>query len=52
MLRFEPLLSFVDDHVSHLREDILMNRMKYALTTMETEKGEVSIKRAGRAMEK
>ncbi|KAE9405167.1 hypothetical protein BT96DRAFT_916343 [Gymnopus androsaceus JB14] len=41
-----------NDHVSHLREDILMNRIKYALTTMETEKGEVSIKRAGRAMEK
>ncbi|KAJ4477327.1 inositol hexakisphosphate-domain-containing protein [Lentinula aciculospora] len=41
-----------NDHVSHLREDILMHRIKYALTTMETEKGEAIIKRAGKAIEK
>ncbi|KAF8825263.1 hypothetical protein HHX47_DHR7000589 [Lentinula edodes] len=41
-----------NDHVSQLREDILMHRIKYALTTMETEKGEAIIKRAGKAIEK
>ncbi|KAJ3760289.1 inositol hexakisphosphate-domain-containing protein [Lentinula raphanica] len=41
-----------NDHVSHLREDILMHRIKYALTTMEAEKGEAIIKRAGKAIEK
>ncbi|KAJ3797672.1 inositol hexakisphosphate-domain-containing protein [Lentinula aff. detonsa] len=41
-----------NDHVSHLREDILMHRIKYALTTMEAEKGEAMIKRAGKAIEK
>ncbi|KAF9067827.1 inositol hexakisphosphate-domain-containing protein [Rhodocollybia butyracea] len=41
-----------NDHVSHLREDILMHRIKYALTTMEAEKGNAFIKRAGKAIEK
>ncbi|KIK55186.1 hypothetical protein GYMLUDRAFT_48165 [Collybiopsis luxurians FD-317 M1] len=41
-----------NDHVSQLREDILMNRIKYALTAMEAEKGGTFIKRAGKALEK
>lgn len=51
-IRFIVLLISADDHVSQLREDILMHRIKYALTTMEAEKGEAIIKRAGKAIEK
>ncbi|KAF8917222.1 inositol hexakisphosphate-domain-containing protein [Mucidula mucida] len=40
------------DHVSHLREDILLHRIKYSLTSMEEDKGEAFLKKAGRALEK
>ncbi|KIY62129.1 hypothetical protein CYLTODRAFT_494858 [Cylindrobasidium torrendii FP15055 ss-10] len=40
------------DEVTHLREDILLHRIKYSLTSMEEEKGETHLKKAGRALEK
>ena len=46
------LILFVADHVTHLREDILLHRINYALTSMEEEKGETYLKKAGRALEK
>ncbi|KAG7089324.1 hypothetical protein E1B28_011021 [Marasmius oreades] len=41
-----------NDHVLNLREDILIARLRYSLTTMEEEKGQVFFERAGKALEK
>ncbi|KAK7006097.1 inositol hexakisphosphate-domain-containing protein [Favolaschia claudopus] len=40
------------DHVTHLREDILVHRLKYSMTTMEEAKGEDSLDKAVKALEK
>ncbi|KAK0469504.1 inositol hexakisphosphate-domain-containing protein [Desarmillaria tabescens] len=40
------------DHVTNLREDILIHRIKYSLISMEGEKGEVLIEKSRRALEK
>jgi len=40
------------DQVSNLREDILVNRLKYALASMEEDHGVVFIRKAGKALEK
>ncbi|KAK7031228.1 hypothetical protein VNI00_013644 [Paramarasmius palmivorus] len=41
-----------NDHVLNIREDILVERMKYSLTSMEEEKGEAFLNRAGKSLEK
>ncbi|KAK0205042.1 inositol hexakisphosphate-domain-containing protein [Desarmillaria ectypa] len=40
------------DHVTNLREDILVHRIKYSLTSMEEERGEILIEKSRRALEK
>jgi hypothetical protein len=40
------------DQVAHLREDILVNRLKYALTSMEEDRGNKFIGKARKALEK
>ncbi|KAJ7757743.1 inositol hexakisphosphate-domain-containing protein [Mycena maculata] len=40
------------DHVTHLREDILINRLKYSLTSMDEAKGEDFLDKAVKALEK
>jgi hypothetical protein len=40
------------DQVSNLREDILVNRLKYALASMEEDRGFVFIRKARKALEK
>ncbi|KAG7451357.1 uncharacterized protein BT62DRAFT_942232 [Guyanagaster necrorhizus] len=40
------------DHVTNLREDILVHRIKYSLISMEEEKGEVLLEKSRRALEK
>ncbi|KIJ51469.1 hypothetical protein M422DRAFT_157971 [Sphaerobolus stellatus SS14] len=40
------------DHVVNLREDILINRIKFSLTTMEDKKREVYLDKAAKALEK
>lgn len=52
LAREKRLTSCLADHVSHLREDILFHRIKYSLTSMEADKGEAFLKKAGRALEK
>ncbi|KAF9260086.1 hypothetical protein L218DRAFT_1079604 [Marasmius fiardii PR-910] len=41
-----------NDHVLNLREDILIARLRYSLTTMEEKKGQTFFERAGKALEK
>jgi hypothetical protein len=38
--------------MSHLREDILMHRLKYSMTSMEEAKGEDFLDKAVKALEK
>ncbi|KAK0446168.1 inositol hexakisphosphate-domain-containing protein [Armillaria borealis] len=40
------------DHVTNLREDILVHRIKYSLISMEEEKGEILLEKSRRALEK
>ncbi|KAJ7249237.1 inositol hexakisphosphate-domain-containing protein [Mycena haematopus] len=40
------------DHVTNLREDILMHRLKYSMTSMEEAKGEDFLDKAVKALEK
>ncbi|KAF4597582.1 hypothetical protein EYR40_008044 [Pleurotus pulmonarius] len=40
------------DQVTNLREDILIHRLKYSLTSMDEAKGEVSLNKAVKALEK
>ncbi|KAF9048553.1 inositol hexakisphosphate-domain-containing protein [Panaeolus papilionaceus] len=40
------------DQVTNLREDILINRLKYSLTSMDEAQGEKYLKKAGKALEK
>jgi hypothetical protein len=40
------------DHVANLREDILIHRLKYALTSMEDYKGDELLNKAAKALEK
>ncbi|KAM6504289.1 Inositol hexakisphosphate domain containing protein [Amanita muscaria] len=40
------------DQVTNLREDILINRLKYALTSMEENHGNIFIEKARKALEK
>uniref|UniRef100_A0A0W0FRV3 Metal ion binding oxidoreductase n=1 Tax=Moniliophthora roreri TaxID=221103 RepID=A0A0W0FRV3_MONRR len=42
----------INDHVLNIREDILVQRMKYSLTSMEEEKGEAFLNSAGKSLEK
>ncbi|KIY43759.1 hypothetical protein FISHEDRAFT_51969 [Fistulina hepatica ATCC 64428] len=41
-----------NDHVTHLREDILIQRLKYSLTSLDEASGEVCLNRGKKAMEK
>ncbi|KAK0194057.1 inositol hexakisphosphate-domain-containing protein, partial [Armillaria mellea] len=40
------------DHVTNLREDILVHRIKYSLISMEEEQGEILLEKSRRALEK
>ncbi|KAJ7707320.1 inositol hexakisphosphate-domain-containing protein [Mycena rosella] len=40
------------DHVTNLREDILINRLKYSMTSMDDAKGQDSLDKAAKALEK
>ncbi|TFK69694.1 hypothetical protein BDN72DRAFT_767637 [Pluteus cervinus] len=40
------------DQVTNLREDILIHRLMYSLTSMDEEKGEMYLAKAGKALEK
>ncbi|KAF9466586.1 inositol hexakisphosphate-domain-containing protein [Collybia nuda] len=40
------------DQVTNLREDILIHRLKYSMTSMEEEQGEVYLRKAVKALEK
>ncbi|PPQ64143.1 hypothetical protein CVT24_008773 [Panaeolus cyanescens] len=40
------------DQVTNLREDILINRLKYSLTSMDEAQGEKYLNKAGKALEK
>lgn len=42
----------VADQVTNLREDILIHRLKYSLTSMEGEQGENFLQKAVKALEK
>lgn len=42
----------VADQVTNLREDILINRLKYALASMEEDRGIVLVQKARKALEK
>lgn len=42
----------IADQVTNLREDILVNRLKYALASMEEDRGIVLIQKARKALEK
>jgi len=43
---------FVADQVTNLREDILIYRLKYSLTSMEEAEGENYLQKAVKALEK
>lgn len=53
-VRYESLveLTKIADQVTNLREDILINRLKYSLTSMDEAQGEKYLKKAGKALEK
>ncbi|KAJ7873158.1 inositol hexakisphosphate-domain-containing protein [Mycena leptocephala] len=40
------------DHVTNLREDIIINRLKYSMTSLEEAKGEDFLDKAAKALEK
>lgn len=40
------------DHVTNLREDILIHRLRYSMTSMDEAKGELYLNKARRALEK
>ena len=40
------------DHVVNLREDVLMHRIRYSLTTLDESSRELSLEKAVRALEK
>ena len=40
------------DHVTNLREDILIHRLRYSMTSMDEAKGEIYLSKARRALEK
>jgi hypothetical protein len=42
----------VGDHVVNLREDILVHRIKYSLSSLEEPNGSSLLQKAGRALEK
>ena len=44
--------SSLADRVTNLRDDILINRLKYALTSMEEDRGIKFIQKARKALEK
>ena len=43
---------YVADQVTNLREDILIYRLKYALTSMDETQGETFLNKAVKALEK
>ena len=43
---------YVADQVTNLREDILIYRLKYALTSMDEKQGEIFLNKAVKALEK
>lgn len=42
----------VGDHVVNIREDILVHRIKYSLSTLEGPNGNSLLRKAGKALEK
>lgn len=42
----------VGDHVVSLREDILVHRIKYSLSSLEEPNGNSLLRKAGKALEK
>lgn len=44
--------TYLADQVTNLREDILIHRLNYSLTTMDEEKGEDLLNKAVKALEK
>jgi hypothetical protein len=45
-------MSRIGDHVVNLREDILVHRIKYSLSSLEEPSGNLLLQRAGKALEK
>jgi hypothetical protein len=46
------LMFSTGDHVVNLREDILVHRIKYSLSSLEEPNGNLLLQRAGKALEK
>ena len=46
------MIYLIADHVTNLREDILVHRLKYSMTSMEEAKGEDFLDKAVKALEK